>query len=99
MAQFDVFERRNGAGYLLDYQADVLSRLVTRFVVPLLPRTEVPTVVVRLNPIFLIADEEMVLMPQNVATVPARELSRWITSLEHERYVIGKAVDFLTGGY
>ena len=99
MAQFDVYGRRNGPGFLLDYQADVLSPLATRFVVPLLPRSSMTTAFARLNPMFVISGQEAILMPQNAATVLARELDQWVVSLETERYVIMNAVDFLTGGY
>jgi toxin CcdB len=41
MARLDVHARRdNRAGYLLDVQADLLSGLNTRLVVPLLPRAD-----------------------------------------------------------
>lgn len=52
MAKFDVYARPNGAGYLLDCQADLLSDLSTRFVIPLLPLDEAPTPAARLNPVF-----------------------------------------------
>ena len=42
MARFDVHRRRDAAGYLLDCQADLLSDLTTRFVVPLLPLHAAP---------------------------------------------------------
>ncbi|MEG3086673.1 CcdB family protein [Sphingomonas sp. PB4P5] len=99
MAQFDVYTRRGGPGYLLDYQADVLNQLVTRFVVPLLPRSIAPAIIGRLNPIFMIGGDDMVLMPQNAATVLARELDRRVLSLDDQRYVISNAMDFLMGGY
>jgi toxin CcdB len=42
MAKFDVYRHRNGSGYLLDLQADILSGLNTRFVAPLLPLSDAP---------------------------------------------------------
>ncbi|CAM5429606.1 hypothetical protein TMEC54S_03045 [Thauera mechernichensis] len=37
MARFDVYRNSAGEGFLLDVQADLLSHLNTRVVVPLLP--------------------------------------------------------------
>jgi hypothetical protein len=73
--------------------------LVTRFVIPLLSRAIVPTIVERLNPIFTIGADDMVLLPQNAATVLARDLEHRVMSLDNERYVISSSMDFLTGGY
>ncbi len=99
MAQFDVYARRGGPGFLLDCQANLLASLNTRFVVPLLPRGGVPSVVATLNPIFVVEGESVVLMPQNAATVMARYLGRAITSFEDHRDKISKALDMLLSGY
>ena len=50
MARFDVHANPSGPGYLLDCQADLLSHLTTRFVVPLLPLDAAPKPAARLNP-------------------------------------------------
>lgn len=99
MAQFDVFPRRGGAGFLVDCQSGSLSRLNTRFVLPLLPRTVVPSLVAQLNPVFTIEDQAVVLMPQNAATVSVRELGKTIASFEAHRYLIMNALDMLLTGY
>ena len=52
MARFDVYANRGGLGFLLDVQADLIARLNTRMVVPLLPLDAAPTPATRLNPIF-----------------------------------------------
>ena len=52
MARFDVYANRGGLGFLLDVQADLMTRLNTRMVVPLLPLDAAPTPATRLNPIF-----------------------------------------------
>ena len=41
-----------GLGYVVDVQADLLSRLATRTVVPLLPEEMAPPAIGELNPIF-----------------------------------------------
>ena len=56
MARFEVFANPGGAGYVLDVQADVLSELNTRIVVPLLPLTQAPVPADRLNPVFNIGE-------------------------------------------
>ena len=42
MARFDVYRNPEGSGYLLDVQADLLSDLNTRVVVPLIPAELAP---------------------------------------------------------
>ncbi|WP_227510191.1 CcdB family protein, partial [Marinobacter excellens] len=61
MARFDIFENKDGAGYLLDVQSDLLSGLNTRVVVPLLPKSSAPTPAQRLNPVFNIEGQEVVM--------------------------------------
>jgi len=99
MAQFDVYVRRGGPGFLIDCQSPALDSLNTRFVVPLLPRSIVPSLVGRLNPVFEVEATTVVLMPQNAATVSVRELGRAVASLEAQRYVISNALDMLLTGY
>ncbi|AWK85615.1 CcdB family protein [Azospirillum thermophilum] len=53
MARFDVHRRLDGAGYLLDLQADILRDLNTRFVAPSLPLGEAPRPAAPLNPAFM----------------------------------------------
>ena len=52
MAKFDVYRQKLGGCHVLDCQADLLSDLNTRLVVPLLPIGEAPKPAIRLNPIF-----------------------------------------------
>ncbi|TVS19338.1 MAG: plasmid maintenance protein CcdB, partial [Gammaproteobacteria bacterium] len=74
MARFDVFENEGGAGYLLDVQSDLLSGLNTRVVVPLLPQFSAPSPAQRLNPVFSIEDQKLVMATQYMAAVPEKEL-------------------------
>ncbi len=99
MAQFDVFVRRNGSGFLLECQAASLAGLNTRFVLPLLPRAMAPSLIGQLNPVFEIDEKSVVLMPQNAATVSTRELGTPVTSFEIHRYTIMNALDMLLSGY
>lgn len=97
MARFDVY-RHAGTGYLLDCQADVLSRLNTRLVVPLLPHDEGPPPITRLNPPFTIAGERVVMYTQFASAVPAKELKRPVASLIEDDRTIMNALDMLLTG-
>ena len=96
MARHDVY--RGGGTYLLDCQSDYLSNLDTRFVVPLLPEGEVPKVH-RLNPVFRIQGERLVMATQLGSSVPARNLQEVVASLADEHDVIMNAFDVLLTGY
>jgi toxin CcdB len=84
---------------LLDCQADVLSQLNTRLVVPLLPPNEGPPVIARLNPPFRIGDERVIMYTQFAAAMPARELRILVASLANEDGTIMNALDMLLTGY
>ena len=99
MARFDVYANREGVGYLLDCQANLLSNLNSRFVVPLLPLEEAPQPARRLNPIFEIKGSSYVMVTQFAATVPSRLLKERITSLVDEEIAVGNAIDMLLTGY
>ena len=96
MARFDVY--RGGGTFLLDCQADVLNHLDTRFVVPLLPAGETPQAA-RLNPIFDLNGEAVVMATQLASAVPARELREQVASLVGEHDRIMNAFDMLLTGY
>ncbi|QAY77980.1 CcdB family protein [Sphingosinicella sp. BN140058] len=96
MARFDIF--RMGDALVLDCQADLLSDLPTRIVVPLLPKQKAPPAKKVLNPIFRIDQAEYVLATEFVACVDRRELGAWIGTLSHcERDVVGALNLLLTG--
>jgi len=99
MAKYDVFARRSGAGYLLDCQADLLSRLNTRFVVPLLPVGEAPKPAARLNPVFELKGKSHVMLTQFAAAVPVAELGERIASLRDHDTVVINALDMLISGF
>ncbi|MFC4259739.1 CcdB family protein [Marinobacter lacisalsi] len=81
MARFDIFENRDGAGYLLDVQSDLLNGFNTRVVVPLLPKSSAPSPAQRLNPVFSIEGQEVVMATQYMAAVPEGELRSGVCSL------------------
>src|SRR3546814_1141662 len=99
MAKFGVYRLRDGNGYLLDCQADLLRDLNTRFVVPLLPVDTAPKPAARLNPIFEIQGEQYMMVTQFAATVPSSELRTLVMSLSEQGITIGNALDMLISGY
>jgi toxin CcdB len=97
MARFDIF--RMGDALVLDCQADLLSDLPTRIVVPLLPKSEAPPAKKRLNPIFRIDQADYVLATEFVACVGTHELGAWIGTLSHCDRDIVSALDLLFTGF
>lgn len=99
MVRFDVYKNPDGEGCLLDVQADLLSHLNSRVVVPLLPLAIAPKPAKILNPCFEIAGESLMMATQFMAAVPTNILRTPMASLQAERDVIVAAVDFLMQGF
>lgn len=99
MARFDVYKNPAGSGCLLDIQAELLSHLNSRVVVPLLPLSVAPKPAKILNPCFEITGESLVMTTQFMAAVPVNILRDQITSLQTHRDEIVAAVDFLMQGF
>ena len=98
MAKYDLYRDRSGT-FLLDCQADILSHLNTRLVVPLLPSDIAPAPATRLNPVLDIGGQIVVMVTQFAAAVPVRELGDHVASLSQEQYAIGNALDMLISGF
>lgn len=99
MAKYDV--HRGGTGgtaLLLDCQSDLLNDLNTRLVVPLLDVEAPPTAVQSLYPVFEVNGMPMTMATHLASAVPVRELGPIVSSLSHEDYAIGRALDVLIGG-
>lgn len=99
MARFDIFKNEGEAGYLLDIQSDLLSGLNTRVVVPLLPKSSAPSPAQRLNPVFSIEGQEVVMATQYMAAVPDSEVRTRVGSLAKEQEEISAALDLLFLGF
>ncbi|EEE35647.1 conserved hypothetical protein [Rhodobacteraceae bacterium KLH11] len=99
MPKYDVFPNHSGDGYLLDVQTDLLSDLNTRVVVPLLLKLRAPKPATRLNPVFLVEGEQVVMVTQFMAAVPVGILKAPIGSLKDEFEQITGAVDMLMQGF
>ncbi|AVW89691.1 CcdB family protein [Celeribacter baekdonensis] len=98
MARFDVHASPDGAGYLLDVQADLLESLNTRIMVPLMPISVAPSPAKRLNPVFNIQTEPYVMVTQFLSAVPVVILKMPVTSLAQHDMEITAALDLLTIG-
>ncbi len=99
MARLDVFALPGGTVLALDVQADLLSHLATRTVVPLLPAHAAPKPISALNPVFEIAGERHVMITQGIASVPVHELKHKVASLPAEHDAIVRALDVLLLGF
>lgn len=97
MARFDVFALKSG-GYVLDCQADLLSDLNTRFVVPLLPESKAPPPARQLNPVFQIEGKGYLMATQFCAAISTSELEGKVASLHPEDRRIMNALDMLISG-
>lgn len=97
MARFDVY--RHDGNLLLDVQADSLSYLKTRLVVPLFVLERAPRPLINtLNPVMRFDGGEIAMMTQYAATMPERDLGPALGSLASEDYAVGRALDMLFTG-
>ena len=101
MARLDVhlMPGQGQDGYVLDVQADLLSNLATRAVVPLLPEETAPKPISELNPMFEIGGKRHVMVTQAIASIPGRELKRAVGSLTEQHDIILRALDILLLGF
>lgn len=101
MARLDVHPMpgANRNGYVVDVQADLLSHLATRTVVPLLPEGEAPKPINDLNPVFEIHGKRHVMATQAIASIPGRELKPAVASLTEHHDQIVRALDVLLLGF
>ena len=101
MSQFDVHTDLKGKLYplLLDVQADLLSHLATRVVVPLALKRRYPaTPLRRLNPVITFRGVDYVAVFQELAAIAATELGEAQGSLVTHRSEFLSALDLLLTG-
>ena len=104
MAQFTVYKNKNpktrsAIPFLLDVQNDLLNDLETRVVVPLCPVSVMKGKLLRaLTPVLAIEAESFVMLTPQMAGIPKGELGAPVTRLEHYRFEIVAAIDFLVTG-
>jgi toxin CcdB len=103
VARFDVYENpanrsRERVPLLLDVQADLLSDLATRVVVPLVPKRKFGLPAQRLNPLFTIASKQYVMATAEMAAISRKDIGARVGSLSGHSADILNAVDFLISG-
>jgi toxin CcdB len=84
--------------YLLDIQANLLSDLQTRVVVPLVRADAFGRPAARLHPSFTIAGDRFVMATHLVAAVRRQALGATVASLLDQRDTVISAVDVLWSG-
>lgn len=97
MARFAVHRGCKNEQLFVDCQAERLSHLKTRFVVPLLPARTFGVRIGALNPEVMIDGEPMVLGTQYAFTIPLPDLGGVVGTLENEDHRIVLALDVLIG--
>ncbi|MGH1369525.1 MAG: CcdB family protein [Maritimibacter sp.] len=98
MARADVYRLADGSGLVLDVQSELLDPFNTRVVVPLMKRTTAPRPARGLNPVFLLGDEEYILVSQFLSAVPVAALGVPIGSLAAHQDQITRALDMVFQG-
>ncbi|GBQ64255.1 CcdB-like protein [Ameyamaea chiangmaiensis NBRC 103196] len=101
MTRLDVYPmpgKRRG-GYVVDVQAELLSKLATRMVIPLIPVSDAPPPISELNPVIDIKGAPHVLLTQALASVPLSELRKPVCSIDHHHDAITRALDVLFVGF
>lgn len=99
MPRFTIYANPGGSGFLLDVQADMMSHLNTRIVIPLLPLTEAPIPAKTLNPRFEIEGTAYSMVTQYMAAVPSKGLRGAVLSAEDRHDEIVAALDLLLQGF
>lgn len=105
MAQLDVYPNPDAstAGdipYLLDLQSGLLKTLPGCVVAPLaVPESLEALPILRLNPKLDVAGATLVLLTQELATLPRRALKSPVANLSAQRDEILTALDFLFTGF
>lgn len=99
MARFDVYANPDGKGFLVDVQADLMSHLNSRLVIPLVPSGVAPTPMKVLNPIFQIEDATYLMLTQQMAAVSVQMLKRVVLNVNARRGEVVAAIDLLLQGF
>lgn len=98
MARLDLHRNRDGKGYLLDVQADILRALNSRLVIPVLPLDEAPPLAGKLNPLVVVEGAQHSIVTQHMAAVSAKLLGERVISLSSRDNEIIRAIDLLISG-
>ena len=98
MARLDLHRNRDGIGYLLDVQADILRSLNSRLVIPVLPLEQAPPPAGKLNPLVTVEGIVHSVVTQHMAAVSIGLLGVVVGSFDGRDTEVTAAVDFLISG-
>lgn len=96
--QFDIYRRPNGS-LVVDVQHTLLDDLITRVVVPLIPKSNNAPDSRSLNPTVFFDGEDHFIGTQFLATATLAELGANIGDISHMRDEINCALDLLFTGF
>lgn len=101
MARFDVYQYEGrDFNLVLDLQANILSDLETRIVIPLYPVNDFKQEIQEtFRPVLVIENKRYILMTTSLATILVKNLGTQIANIGDEHYKIMNAVDFLFQGF
>ena len=91
-------QTRSRVPFLLVVQADFLSALESRTVVPLVDEKFMRLPLSRLHPRFTVDGKTVVMATADLAAVPARIMTDEVADLSAQRGVIIAAIDYLLTG-
>lgn len=97
MPQYDVHPLE-GAGLVVNCQADLLDQLTARVVIPLVDPATVAGPLTRLHPLFDIADTRLLMATHLIGAVPVAALGPTVASLTRKQLTIIGALDVLSAG-
>ena len=98
--QFYVYnDPEKGDRKLLNVQANALSQINSRIVIPLFPITLAINSIAKLNPILNVNGIAMLLMIQQIAPIPIKVLGPVVANLNGQADVIANALDMLLKGF
>ncbi|MDZ4762388.1 MAG: CcdB family protein [Alphaproteobacteria bacterium] len=100
MARYDICELKKKGAYRLVVmlQADVLDSLPTRLIAPLVPASSGQKAT-RLNPEFDVADKRMLMLTEQMVSVPSIVIGRVVGNVAEHDFEIGLALDMLLKGF
>jgi toxin CcdB len=99
MARFDVYRLKTDRALAMDIQANLLDRLETRIVIPLLPPEAFAKPVMRLNPRVMIDGRPYYLITHMMGSIPMREIAGTVGNLSAQYDDIVAAMDLLFQGF
>jgi toxin CcdB len=98
--RFDVYRMPDiDYPFAVDVQADLMSHLDSRIVIPVQRRTKFGQIISVIHPVIDIEGEPCVLATHALGSVPRRFLTRPVTSLAEHRDQITRALDLLFTGF